>query len=589
MYLSHFKLREKPFQLNTDPRFLWLGRQHREALSTLQYGIQENKGLLLLTGDIGTGKTALVSSLVDRLVDDNVVVAKLPDPGLVRNDFFFLVSHSFGIHHRVQDKENFTEAFDHFLERTCERGQKALLIVDEAQIMSTEILEEVRLLSNMECRRTRLLNIILVGQNAFNQLLYKPENRAIRERITISYNLQPLTEAETEAYIAHRLKIAGTEAKIFTDDAVREIHAFSSGFPRQINIICDLALVLGFGKNAMEIDSRMIAACKERMRIPNMSGSPLLSEYLPARVDSPSKTMILPDSPPAGSRPTPHPPGNEALPIPAVPHQQSSRIGFHIILVLLIFVPGSYLLYLDLNLGQSPEKLSAPKTIRAPAGQPARKATASLAPLPQPPPSLSSGAVKTPPSEKVSEKPAAKGIPSDGVVVWKPTPEAMQTQKQAVTQDAGPPLAEKKTVIAPPEKSVSPKELPTDGDVFWRPPPEAMQTQKQAVTQDAGPPRAEKKTEVAPLGNAANPIVAEHPPEKPIQPTKSPIAPALAPAPLQTEQMSKVNRPASKRKSAGLKKAPEALRIPSSETPDPADIVKWLLQEKRKGGNRPKP
>ena len=115
----------------------------------------------------------------------------------------------------------------------------------------------------------------------------------------------------------------------------------------------------------------------------------------------------------------------------------------------------------------------------------------------------------------------------------------MQTQKQAVTQDAGPPLAEKKTVIAPPEKSVSPKELPTDGDVFWRPPPEAMQTQKQAVTQDAGPPRAEKKTEVAPLGNAANPIVAEHPPEKPIQPTKSPIAPALAPAPLQTEQMSR--------------------------------------------------
>jgi len=540
MYLSHFKLREKPFQLNTDPRFLWLGRQHREALATLQYGIQENKGLLLLTGDIGTGKTALISALADRLVDDNLVIAKLPDPGLVRNDFFFMVSHSFGIHHRVQDKETFTEAFDHFLERTCERRQKALLIVDEAQIMGTEILEEVRLLSNMECRRTRLLNIILVGQIVFNQLLYRPENRAIRERITISYNLQLLTEAETEAYIAHRLKIAGAKTKIFTDGAIREIHAFSSGSPRQINIICDLAMLFGFGKNTTKIDSRTITACKERMRIPNMSGPPLPDEYLPARVDSPSKTMILPDSPPASDRPTPHPPGSEALPMPAVPHQQSNRIGFHILLVLLIFVPGSYLLYLDLNLGQSPEKLSAPKTIRAPAGQTARKATATFAPLPQQLPSLSSGAVKTPPSEKVSEKSSVKEIPTGSVVVLRPAPEAIQTQKQALPQGAEPPLTDKKTEIAPP-------------------------------------------------GNSASPIVAEKPPEKPIQPTTSPTAPAPAPATLHTEKMGEIYRPASQRKSAALKKAPQTLPIPSSETPDPSDIVNWLLLQKRNGGKRPNP
>jgi hypothetical protein len=116
-----------------------------------------------------------------------------------------------------------------------------------------------------------------------------------------------------------------------------------------------------------------------------------------------------------------------------------------------------------------------------------------------------------------------------------------------------------------------------------------MQTQKQALTQDAGPPLADKKTEVAPLGNSANPIVAKQPPEKPIQPTKSPTTPALAPAPLQTEQMSKVNRPASERKAARPKRAPEVLRTPSSETPDPADIINWLLQEKRRGRNRPNP
>ena len=542
MYLAHFKLREKPFRLDTDPRFLWLGRQHQEALVRLRCGIQENKGLLLLTGDIGTGKTALISALVDRLVDDNLVVAKLPDPGLDRNDFFFLVAHSFGIRHRVHDKDTFTEAFDHFVERTCERGQKALLIVDEAQIMSTEILEEVRLLSNMECRSTKLLNIILVGQNTFNQLLFKPANRAIRERIAISYNLQPLTEAETEAFIAHRLKVAGTEAKIFTNDAVREIHAFSNGSPRQINIICDLALVLGFGKNASEIDSRMIAACKERMCIPNVSGVSLPDEYLPARADSPLKTIILADSSPAGDGPTPHPPKSEILPIPAVPPQQSTHIRFHILLVLLIVVLSGYFLYLGLNRGQSPEKLSAPKTIREPAGQTARQERTSFAPLPQLPPSLSSGAVKTLSSEKVSENAAAKEIPTptDGVVVLKPTPEAIQTQKQALPQGAGPPLADKKTENAPPEKS-------------------------------------------------ASPIVAEQSPEKPNQPMKSPTAHALAPTPVQAEQASKVNRPEPERKSARPNKAPEALRTPSSETPDPADIINWLLQEKRKDGNRPNP
>ena len=384
MYLAHFKLREKPFQLNTDPRFLWLGRQHQEALVTLRYGIQENKGLLLLTGDIGTGKTMLISALADRLVDDNVVVAKLPDPGFDRNDFFFLVSHSFGIHHQVQDKETFTEAFDHFLERTSERGQKALLIVDEAQIMSTEILEEVRLLSNMECRSPKLLNIFLVGQNEFNQLLYKPESRAIRERITISYNLQPLTEAETEAYIAHRLKIAGTEAKIFTDDAVREIHAFSNGSPRQINIICDLALVLGSGKNATEIDSRMIAACKERMCIPNVSGAPLPDEYLPARANSPSMTIICGNSPPAGDRPTPHSRLVKISPyLDAAQTVHPHRIP--VLLVLLIFVPDSYLLYLHLNRSQSPESSQLQNKSGARRANPG-KGQASFAPLPPLPP-----------------------------------------------------------------------------------------------------------------------------------------------------------------------------------------------------------
>ena len=272
MYLAHFKLHEKPFQLNTDPRFLWLGRDHKEALATLRYGVLENKGLLLLTGDIGTGKTTLVSALVDQLGDESVVVAQLPDPGLTRREFFYLVSRKFGIDRSVRDKETFTDTFGEFLDHICTRNKKALLIIDESQIMNDRVLEEVRLLSNMECRHTKPLNIFLVGQDEFNQTLLRPANRALKERIAVNYNLKPLTEPETATYIAHRLQVAGAQKRIFTDDAVHEVHSFSNGAPRQINILCDLALVRGYAENAKILDSRMIEECEERILVQDASG-----------------------------------------------------------------------------------------------------------------------------------------------------------------------------------------------------------------------------------------------------------------------------------------------------------------------------
>ena len=272
MYLAHFKLHEKPFQLNTDPRFLWLGQDHKEALATLRYGVLENKGLLLLTGDIGTGKTTLVSALVDQLGDESVVVAQLPDPGLTRREFFYLVSRKFGIDRPVHDKETFTDTFGDFLDDICTHNKKALLIIDEAQIMDSRVLEEVRLLSNMEYRHTKPLNIFLVGQTEFNQTLLKPENRALKERIAVNCNLKPLLEPETAAYIAYRLQVAGAQKRIFTDDAVREIQSFSKGSPRQINILCDLALVRGYAENAKILDSRMIKECEERILVHDASG-----------------------------------------------------------------------------------------------------------------------------------------------------------------------------------------------------------------------------------------------------------------------------------------------------------------------------
>lgn len=272
MYLAHFKLHDKPFQLNTDPRFLWLGQDHKEALATLRFGVLENKGLLLLTGDIGTGKTTLVSALVDQLGNESVVVAQLPDPGLTRREFFYLVSRKFGIDQPVHDKETFTDTFGEFLDDICTHNKKALLIIDESQIMDSRVLQEVRLLSNMECRHTKPLNIFLVGQTELNQKLLKPENRAIKERIAVNCNLKPLVEPETAAYIAYRLQVAGTQKRIFTDDAVREIQSFSKGSPRQINILCDLALVRGYAENAKILDSRMIEECEERILVHDASG-----------------------------------------------------------------------------------------------------------------------------------------------------------------------------------------------------------------------------------------------------------------------------------------------------------------------------
>ncbi|MGA8279291.1 MAG: AAA family ATPase, partial [Desulfobacterales bacterium] len=307
MYLAHFKLHEKPFQLNTDPRFLWLGQDHKEALATLRYGVLENKGLLLLTGDIGTGKTTLVSALVDLLGDHRVVIAKLPDPGLTRREFFYLVSRKFGIDRPVRDKETFTDAVGDFLDKICTRDKKALLVIDESQIMNDRVLEEVRLLSNMECRHTKPLNIFLVGQNEFNQTLLKPTNRALKERIAVNYNLKPLAEPETAAYIAHRLQVAGAKKMIFTNDAVREVHSFSKGAPRQSNILCDLALVRGYAENAKILDSRMIEECEERILVHDAAGSLFqVAKRPPEKISRPevfmaaSKEVAQPWTRPAG-------------------------------------------------------------------------------------------------------------------------------------------------------------------------------------------------------------------------------------------------------------------------------------------------
>ncbi len=267
MYQSFYNLKTKPFQITTDPKFLWLGEKHKEALATLKYGILENKGFLLLTGDVGTGKTVLIHGLI-KLIDISAIVADIPDPGLSSIDFFNFLAEEFKMNKRFDSKGAFLIHLKHFLHKASSDDKKVLLIIDEAQRLNHELLEQIRLLSNIEMDNRKLINIFFVGQSEFNKMLNEERNKAVRQRITVSYHIDPLTEQETREYILHRLKVAGCNRELFKPEAVRRIYTFSHGYPRLVNIICDHALLTGYSGAKKLIDVAVIRECEKELKIP---------------------------------------------------------------------------------------------------------------------------------------------------------------------------------------------------------------------------------------------------------------------------------------------------------------------------------
>ncbi|MBW2330450.1 MAG: OmpA family protein [Deltaproteobacteria bacterium] len=267
MYLSHYNLVEKPFQITTDPKFLWPGKKHQEALAMLKYGVLHSKGFVLLTGDVGTGKTTLINTL-QRGLDSSIIVATVVDPNLEILEFFSFLQTAFEIGAKFTKKVDFLTNFREFLNNAYENNKKVLLIIDEAQKLSIELLEEIRVLSNIEKGNTKLLNIFFVGQNEFAKTLTEKESRALRQRITITHQIKPLTESETAEYIKYRLKVAGTEEEIFTKKAIHGIYAFSRGYPRLINIICDHVLLTGYVRGLKTINPAIIKECAKELTIP---------------------------------------------------------------------------------------------------------------------------------------------------------------------------------------------------------------------------------------------------------------------------------------------------------------------------------
>jgi general secretion pathway protein A len=266
MYLSHFNLKIKPFRISPDPKFLWLGETHKEALSMLKYGIHDDCGFLLLSGDVGTGKTTLINGLIESL-DDQTLVAIISDPDLEKLDFYNFLTQAFDIKKTFKSKGDFLVHFIHFLHKANAEGKKVLIIIDEAQRLNHEIMEEIRQLSNIEKKDAKLLNVFLVGQHELIEALNETRNRALLQRITMKYLVGPLKQEDVGDYIAFRLKVAGTEKKIFSNGAVRQIISLSNGYPRLINIICDHALLTTYVKGKQKVDGTIVKECARDLHI----------------------------------------------------------------------------------------------------------------------------------------------------------------------------------------------------------------------------------------------------------------------------------------------------------------------------------
>jgi general secretion pathway protein A len=258
MYRSFFNLTCKPFDLNPNPAFMYLSRTHKKALTYLDYGIRERVGFVLLTGEVGCGKTTIIGDLINKHLQ-RVVLAKVFNTKVSSEQLLAMINDDFGLQVQGKDKIELLRDLNHFLVDQYARGNQPLLIIDEAQNLTLETLEEIRMLSNLEASDAKLLQIILVGQPELRAMLAKPELRQLRQRISIQCNLQPLNRQEVEDYILHRLEVAGNrDALHFEPKALDLIFMYCCGIPRLINIICDFILLAAYAEEVRDVDETMI-------------------------------------------------------------------------------------------------------------------------------------------------------------------------------------------------------------------------------------------------------------------------------------------------------------------------------------------
>jgi len=278
MYLSFFGLNEKPFAITPDPRYLYLSERHAEALAHLLYGINEAGGFVQLTGEVGTGKTTIVRSLLAQ-TPKNAEIALILNPRMTAPEFLLTICEEIGIgvpDTSTESLKDLVDVLSHYLLRAHGAGRRVVLVVDEAQNLAPAVLEQVRLLTNLETNTQKLLQIILIGQPELRELLGRNELRQLAQRITGRYHLHPLSRDETAAYVRHRLRVAGATTDIFSGAALSEVYRLSVGVPRVINVICDRALL-----GAYSMDSHRVTGTLVRNAAAEVLGRRIAPNWLP--------------------------------------------------------------------------------------------------------------------------------------------------------------------------------------------------------------------------------------------------------------------------------------------------------------------
>ncbi len=268
-YKAFFGLSMKPFELVPNPAFLYMSRTHRKALSYLDYGIREGAGFVLLTGEVGCGKTTLVRNLI-RQLDETIILSKVFNTKVSSEQLVSMINDDYGLDVKGKDKTALIKDLYDFLIEMLASGKRPVLIIDEAQNLAPELLEEVRMLSNLETDTSKLLQIVLVGQPELRAVLAAPELRQFRQRISVSAHIGNISRDETELYILHRLSVAGNrEAVAFDEQALDLIYRYSRGTPRLVNIICDFVLLTAFADRTKTVSHAMVADIVRDLEVEN--------------------------------------------------------------------------------------------------------------------------------------------------------------------------------------------------------------------------------------------------------------------------------------------------------------------------------
>ena len=272
MYLHFFNLREPPFNLTPDPRFLFLSAQHEEALTHLLYGIHERKGFIEITGEVGTGKTMLCRALLERL-DKTVSTALIFNSYLTKMELLQGITDDLGLQPRETTSKGYIDTLNAYLLDEFTAGRNAVVVIDEAQNLESTVLEQLRMLSNLETERGKLLQIILVGQPELHAKLAAPQMRQLEQRIAVRFHIHELTRTETEQYITHRMSVAGAAHTVtWSRRAVRLIHRYTGGIPRRINLLCDRMLMTAFVRETHRVSAAIVRRSVQDLASPWQPG-----------------------------------------------------------------------------------------------------------------------------------------------------------------------------------------------------------------------------------------------------------------------------------------------------------------------------